>query len=605
MTTIRPVVRPVSALIAAACLLVAAPAAALPIVLSLQGHIRTSAGAPVADGKYGLAVRIHDAAEGSQKLFEEKFLGVVVQSGIFALLVGGDEVKLDASLFQTGAARWVGVAVDGDPELPRVRLSTVPFAAYALVTAQAHGLACSGCIDTAALADGAVTGAKLAVNAVENQHVAFTYAGSDSKGGSATSAVVADTAKLADFAAAAGQATSADEAVSAQVAGKLQCSGCILPGHLSDAVASAYLSTKGGDVTGTLGVKGTLALGDSAIEGGHFAAVDVGKAPCDAKAAGQVVLDAASSRLHFCDGKSWLRLVVCSEVCVPAEQVACGEPLTNGCGESACSGKGSKCAAGENCTAKGCATPGGSQDLPVASCKALVEAAPLTVSGVYWLDPTGGDTADAFQTWCEMELAGGGWTLLTIYGKQDRPTKWTGNPYPRPGGSFYGTAGPELGDIFDKAKNDGALAHFSVVGRDLIAGGQLEVMAYLGGDADDWITVNLPQGGCNPFDPAQHCKENVKTDLKVLRSDGTVLTSGAQICGGFGDSCGYNEFGFHLLDGADNQSCQCHQTGSSLGAQKIGRIFTTFERSDGGHWSGGVHSAWTGGYDLPGALLVR
>lgn len=65
-------------------------------------------------------------------------------------------------------------------------------------------------------------------------------------------------------------------------------------------------------------------------------------------------------------------------------------------------------------------TPGGlgacgnglSQQTPAPSCLALKQAAAQDTDGVYWLDPNGGSTDDAFQTWCDMTSDGGGWTLV-------------------------------------------------------------------------------------------------------------------------------------------------------------------------------------------------
>ena len=56
---------------------------------------------------------------------------------------------------------------------------------------------------------------------------------------------------------------------------------------------------------------------------------------------------------------------------------------------------------------------GMSQETAAASCYAIKAVSGLVTSGVYWLDPNGGAKDDAFQAFCEMSKAGGGWTLLT------------------------------------------------------------------------------------------------------------------------------------------------------------------------------------------------
>ncbi len=433
---IRRATAPASAL--AACLLIALPATAAPTILALQGHLATASGGPVSDGKYGLSVSLYDAAEAGATLFKEKFVGVAVSGGIFAVELGADNVPLDSALFVDGGSRFFGVSVDGEPELPIAPLRATPYSLRAEFAAAAATLACTGCVDGAMIAASAIGADHLAVNAVESKHVAFTFAGSASKAGPAdealhaknadnaaeavhaTSADSAETAKTAASATIAESAKQADKAGFATTAEELQCSGCVTLNHLAKNVAEGFVATTGGTVSGALAVQGGLDLGGSTLSGANLAAVDVAQAACTDAEAGRVALDTVSKSLHFCDGAVWQRLIACAGVCKAAQIVPCGDSITTDCGDpGGCKGKGTLCEVGLKCGADGCVTPGQTKEFPAASCASLLAVAPETKDGAYWVDPNGGDSGDAFQVYCDMTSDGGGWAMVVTIDGDD------------------------------------------------------------------------------------------------------------------------------------------------------------------------------------------
>ena len=55
----------------------------------------------------------------------------------------------------------------------------------------------------------------------------------------------------------------------------------------------------------------------------------------------------------------------------------------------------------------------GTQTYPGLSCKSILDAGNSTGIGIYWIDPTNGNTSDKFQAYCDMTNDSGGWMLVT------------------------------------------------------------------------------------------------------------------------------------------------------------------------------------------------
>ncbi|MSP93542.1 MAG: hypothetical protein EXR79_17410 [Myxococcales bacterium] len=270
----------------------------------------------------------------------------------------------------------------------------------------ATGLQCSGCVVADAIADGAVAASK----------VGFTYAGSASKGGPADLALKAAVAVSADSAA------SADE---------LKCVGCIDLKHIAPGVAKGFLVSKGpatftGDltVTGALAANGGLNLAGSLLSNAALHTGDAKTAKCTPAELGRLLLDEASARIHFCDGKKFQRLAVCADTCLPAVGVACGLPIASGCGDTVgCTGTGTACPGVAQCTAKGCKLLGDDSDTPGKTCLDVRNAGSKD-DGAYWIDADGAGGLAPMKVYCDMTSDGGGWTLVAYAPDQKTQNLW-------------------------------------------------------------------------------------------------------------------------------------------------------------------------------------
>lgn len=310
--------------------------AAVPDTMGAQGVLRSSTGALV-EGPLNLTFTLYDAPEDGTALWTQEHQDVSVDGGLFSVELGpfsGAE-----QLFGAHPMLWLETAVTGEAPLPRQPVLSVAYAFRAQDADRADDVACTACIHTIHLADNSVSAAK----------VAFSFAGSDSAGGAATTAKalscsgcvngthVADgsigSAKVS-FAYAAG-VTPGGDALAAQA---LQCTGCVTTSHLAGgAVTSAKLA---GNAVGTAHLQDgsvtaakILSVGAGQVSPGEFSAgeftfkgnvaivgggVKLGNisATCTAGLAGALRWTGAA--LQFCDGATWLTLGGASPETVPS-----------------------------------------------------------------------------------------------------------------------------------------------------------------------------------------------------------------------------------------------------------------------------------------------
>ena len=386
------------ALLGVLCL-VAGPAVAAPVTLSLQGTLRTPSGGPVADGDYLLKVALYDAEKAVAPTFQEKH-AVKVKGGLFALQVGADDPTkpLDDALLIAQKARFLGISVGTDPELARVAMRPV---ASAVTARSAAALHCTGCVGTA----------HVAVGAIESKHVKFVWAAGATKGGSAKHALAADAAKKADeaqkadeakkaaeavkaqfataadsakFADAAGNAKTAESAKVAAEASALKCTGCVTADHLAKTVPSdlakkgllsaVALSGKFADVSGPLAAD--LDFNKQQAKLFRFQNADKDPAPCTKDTIGLAYYDTKTQTLKVCNGTQF------------------------------------------HVFAK--AAPLGSPGQPATSCKAILAEDASSSSGLYHVTIAG----KAQQVYCEMKTQGGGWMLAGVVSSSDNHN-WT------------------------------------------------------------------------------------------------------------------------------------------------------------------------------------
>ncbi|UCC44792.1 MAG: hypothetical protein JSU65_02370, partial [Candidatus Zixiibacteriota bacterium] len=130
-------------------LLPAGGGAEVPQLINYQGRLADDVGNPVANGDYEMVFTIYDSPTDGQVLWTSSPQMVPVEGGTFTYLLGFAETLPD-DLFSTDTVRYLGVLVGQEEILPRMRLTSVPYAYQALradtadIALQGSGLSGSG-----------------------------------------------------------------------------------------------------------------------------------------------------------------------------------------------------------------------------------------------------------------------------------------------------------------------------------------------------------------------------------------------------------------------------------------------------------------------------
>lgn len=398
----------------AVCLLAAPAGAAPPPLLHVQGYLATEAGAQ-ASGTFSLTVSLWSAESGGTQLYAQAYPAVVVDGGLLDVVLG----PVDASALAGGDA-WLQIQITGEPALPRRRMLSGAFA-FASQTAElaatAAAVACSGCVASVHLApnlalggslqvDGPITacagggagcGLALQTGAVVGRAGALSL----ESGGGVRVRTSADATwapiHTGDLTVSGSAGVSGSLVVGgALTVGGLGCTGCIGTGHLAFDPATqveldslqaslAPVATSGayGDLADTpdlydfarLSTNNTFA-GALTVDGRLTVQRNAGPPfTCDGAAAGAVYLDTSDGHFYGCNGFGFVQL----------------DGAGGGSGPSGV----------------------GSADEPGLSCSHILSAGGSVGDGLYWLDPDGAGGSSAFQVYCDMTTAGGGWTRIT------------------------------------------------------------------------------------------------------------------------------------------------------------------------------------------------
>lgn len=100
----------------------------VPRLINYQGVVLDETGGPIADGSHAFSFRIYNALSGGTSLWSETGMSISVLDGLFTYELGA-ATPFPPNLFvNKDSSLYLEVAVDGQIQSPRTRLTSVPFA---------------------------------------------------------------------------------------------------------------------------------------------------------------------------------------------------------------------------------------------------------------------------------------------------------------------------------------------------------------------------------------------------------------------------------------------------------------------------------------------